>query len=508
MSTAIFIEHAKGGGAGYLNLLFRDRGIKTKTIQAYKDGIPAVLNADYLILMGSDQEVTKMSWYKEEIQLIQQHLEQHRPVMGVCAGAELIALAMGGKLIQLKHREYGWKPVTSPIGPSWVFEWHEDAFRTPPGAQEIVKGADEGMCQAYRGRGFMGTQFHPEMTAEILGDWTDNDPKVCPTMSPLHPSNADKLLSSQKLARYLVDQFIGMKCTCGAHKAHIVARPFGGANKTTNRLEFLMVRVMQDALDAVARDLDIEAGSVRGVLGNFETRRNLALGLAFRVRVHHVLEQIAQEATRNAEILLTKARAKQGKPIGAKIKKKTVPSVPLLPTGPSLTQQMTPWKDLVNGITDHVVQSTDRIADDLKDRLTTTLKEGYSNGEGARDLGKRVQDALSVDKSRAEAKARTLTMETYNQAHLVQYQQAGATGYTILVAEDERTCDYCSDLDGTTFSFDDPGALHPPFHDRCRCTETAELDDLPDDAGEVSDDTRTFCENWRDKYLDIPLYAK
>ena len=40
MSTAIFIEHAKGGGAGYLNLLFRDRGIKTKTIQAYKDGIP------------------------------------------------------------------------------------------------------------------------------------------------------------------------------------------------------------------------------------------------------------------------------------------------------------------------------------------------------------------------------------------------------------------------------------------------------------------------------------
>ena len=269
-----------------------------------------------------------------------------------------------------------------------------------------------------------------------------------------------------------MDQFIGMKCTCGAHKAHIVARPFGGANKITNRLEYLMVRAMQDALDTIARDLDAGAGSVRGILGNFEARRNLALGPAFRIRVHHVLEQIAQEATRNAEILLTKARAKQGKPIGAKTKKKTAPSLSLVPTGPSLTQQMTPWKDLVNGITDHVVQSTDRIADDLKDRLTTSLKEGYSNGEGARDLGKRVQDALSVDKNRAEAKARTLTMETYNQAHLVQYKEYGASGVAWTASPDERECDYCADLDGSIWALDDPDLIRPPAHTNCLLPET------------------------------------
>ena len=73
---------------------------------------------------------------------------------------------------------------------------------------------------------------------------------------------------------------------------------------------------------------------------------------------------------------------------------------------------------------DHTIDHFDRIADDLKGRLSVTLKEGFANGEGARDLSSRVQDALGIDNNRAAERARTLTMETYNQAHLVQYTDA------------------------------------------------------------------------------------
>jgi SPP1 gp7 family putative phage head morphogenesis protein len=157
-------------------------------------------------------------------------------------------------------------------------------------------------------------------------------------------------------------------------------------------------------------------------------------------------------------------------------------------------------------MTDHTVDHFDHITDDLKDRLSATLKEGYADGEGARDLSDRVQDALSIDSTRAAERARTLTMESYNQAHLVQYSEAEIPGMQILAAEDERMCDICGDLDGTVFSLDDPDLMWPPFHNNCRCTMIPVLDALPEDAGMVSSDTRSYYDNWSNTYFDIPAF--
>jgi GMP synthase (glutamine-hydrolysing) len=197
-----------GGGSGYLKQLFQERGIVTKTVQAHKDEIPEETNARFLILMGYDYPVQKMPWYEDEIAVIKAHLHNRKPVMGVCAGGELIALALGGKVKHLRHREYGWMPVQAPTGASWVFEWHEDYFETPPGASLIVRGGPEDLCQAYAGPGFLGTQFHPEMTAEIIDSWTGRDPRVSVT---LNEKNLEKLLSSQRLAQALIDRVIAME---------------------------------------------------------------------------------------------------------------------------------------------------------------------------------------------------------------------------------------------------------------------------------------------------------
>ena len=205
---AVFVEHQAGGGSGYLKLLFRDRGIPTKTVQAHKEDIPEEMAARFLILMGYDGPVREMPWYEDELAIIKAHLKNHKPVMGVCAGGELITLALGGQVKHLLHREYGWMAVRAPTGPAWVFEWHEDYFETPPGASLLVQGGPEDLCQAYAGPCYLGTQFHPEMTAEIIDSWTDRDPKVSVTRNE---KNVAKLLSSQQLARALVDRVVAME---------------------------------------------------------------------------------------------------------------------------------------------------------------------------------------------------------------------------------------------------------------------------------------------------------
>jgi len=205
---AVFVEHQVGGGSGYLKLLFQDKGIPTKTVQAHKWDIPEEMAARFLILMGYDGPVREMPWYEEELAVIKAHLHNHKPVMGVCAGGELITLALGGQVKHLKHREYGWMAVRAPTSLAWVFEWHEDYFETPPGASLLVRGGPEDLCQAYAGPCYLGTQFHPEMTAEIIDSWTERDPKVSVTRNE---KNLVKLLSSQRLARALVNRVVAME---------------------------------------------------------------------------------------------------------------------------------------------------------------------------------------------------------------------------------------------------------------------------------------------------------
>jgi len=104
-SPAVFVEHQVGGGPGYLKPLFRDKGIPTITVQAHDEDIPKEMDARFLILMGYDYSVRKMPWYEDELAIIKAHLRNHKPIMGVCAGGELITLALGGQVKHLQHRE-------------------------------------------------------------------------------------------------------------------------------------------------------------------------------------------------------------------------------------------------------------------------------------------------------------------------------------------------------------------------------------------------------------------
>lgn len=133
---------------------------------------------DLLLPLGApwsayDPVVT--SWLQPELELLREADRAGVPVLGVCFGGQLLAAAHGGRVEQSESPEFGWYEVESdhqliPAG-QW-FQWHQDCWRLPPGALEIVRNTHN--SQAFLLRRNLAVQFHPEINAEILGEWLAN----------------------------------------------------------------------------------------------------------------------------------------------------------------------------------------------------------------------------------------------------------------------------------------------------------------------------------------------
>jgi GMP synthase-like glutamine amidotransferase len=98
------------------------------------------------------------------------------PVLGICFGGQLLALAHGGSVARSAGPEIGWADVHSddtalvPGGP-W-FQWHYDRWRLPPDATELAR--NPAASQAFVLRRNLALQFHPELTAASLNGWLAN----------------------------------------------------------------------------------------------------------------------------------------------------------------------------------------------------------------------------------------------------------------------------------------------------------------------------------------------
>ena len=114
-----------------------------------------------------------LPWIKREEVILRQALDADVPILGVCFGGQLLAKVAGGEAFRSDKAEIGWLPVRTrdeslvPHGP-W-FQWHFDSF-TPPDGAKLIADTDVGP-QAYTIGRSLGTQFHPEVTPEIMESW-------------------------------------------------------------------------------------------------------------------------------------------------------------------------------------------------------------------------------------------------------------------------------------------------------------------------------------------------
>jgi GMP synthase (glutamine-hydrolysing) len=129
------------------------------------------------VVMGSVETVNdaQLEWVAHERTLIEAAIDRNVPVFGVCFGGQLLAQALGGRVITSPEPEVGWLSIRSddrslvPEGP-WLL-WHEEAVVPPPGA--VVVARTDVAIQAYVHGPHIGVQFHPEVTTALIASWID-----------------------------------------------------------------------------------------------------------------------------------------------------------------------------------------------------------------------------------------------------------------------------------------------------------------------------------------------
>lgn len=168
--------------------VLHERGIPYRLIQLFSgeclndlEGTRGVIVLGGTMSVGDVAEFPFLQQLKRQIKEV---LRKEIPFLGICLGGQLLAEVLGGRVDRQKRGELGCHHVTltdqgqhDPIfagAPKQFisFQWHNDSFEPPPDTVHLAS-SDRCPHQAFRfGKTAYGTQFHPEVTREIVQAWS------------------------------------------------------------------------------------------------------------------------------------------------------------------------------------------------------------------------------------------------------------------------------------------------------------------------------------------------
>jgi GMP synthase (glutamine-hydrolysing) len=124
----------------------------------------------------------KDEFIRREIEWIGVALREKAPLLGICLGAQMLALHLGAKVgfDPEERAEMGYYPLhTTPDGralgpfPDHVYQWHREGCDLPCGALHLATSDGPFPNQAFAyGPAAVGLQFHPEITCAQVHRWT------------------------------------------------------------------------------------------------------------------------------------------------------------------------------------------------------------------------------------------------------------------------------------------------------------------------------------------------
>jgi GMP synthase (glutamine-hydrolysing) len=191
---ALIVQHGPDTPAGWIGERAAERGLELVTIQTSDDIVfPDPADVDLIITLGSVESVydRTVPWISEEVAMLRRAVERGVPILGICFGAQILAYALGGRVMPSTHPELGWRMIDTDapdlVSPGPWLESHFDSFILPNQAVEIARTSAS--SQAFTCGPHLGVQFHPEITSEMLARWM----------------TAWRLLYSEKIAELGVD---------------------------------------------------------------------------------------------------------------------------------------------------------------------------------------------------------------------------------------------------------------------------------------------------------------
>ncbi len=199
MSThpLLVVEHEAQCPAGWIGEWLLEAGVDLDVRRPYAgDRLPRDLagHGGMLVLGGEmgAYDDADFVWLADVKGLVRGAIEDRTPVLGICLGHQIVAVALGGAVAanpfgqQIGVLGVGWTdearddPLLGPVVGRGrdvpAVQWNNDVVtRLPRGAVDLAH-TERGELQAARfGPAIWGVQWHPEAGEEIIRPWADHD---------------------------------------------------------------------------------------------------------------------------------------------------------------------------------------------------------------------------------------------------------------------------------------------------------------------------------------------
>ncbi|HXA34183.1 MAG TPA: type 1 glutamine amidotransferase [Acidimicrobiales bacterium] len=218
------VQHVSHEGPGLIGEALRQAGLTFEVVRAdLGDGFPSVAELGGLVVMGGPMgvhDVADHPWLLAERELLAEAVEGGLPVLGVCLGAQQLALALGAEVTTGAAAEIGMGSVelTGPgrldpvLGPEYgglaptaiaCVHWHQDTFALPSGAVHLA-ATPRYPNQAFRvGDKVYGLQFHVEVDRTLAQSWAP----LIPGGTPL---DEGRLVEAETVGRRILRRFVSV----------------------------------------------------------------------------------------------------------------------------------------------------------------------------------------------------------------------------------------------------------------------------------------------------------
>jgi GMP synthase (glutamine-hydrolysing) len=184
----LLIQNCSVEGFGFYEVVLRRIASDVKVIHPYRgEPFPGARDFDAVIIGGTP--VSAYLWethpyLREEHSFLKTIIAEDIPCLGICFGAQLLSLILGGTVTNSLRKEIGiYQIELTEFGKNdpcltgfparfSVFQWHGDTFFVPPLANLLAVGQT---CrnQMFRLGRAVGVQFHLEIDSQEAGSWCD-----------------------------------------------------------------------------------------------------------------------------------------------------------------------------------------------------------------------------------------------------------------------------------------------------------------------------------------------